>query len=102
VLTAANVHDSKIFEELVGGIEPIERAGRGRPRKRREKLHANEGYDFSRCRRALRERGGIEVRIAGRGKDTGERLGQHRWVVERRDVLLLLHGLASSSLLFPQ
>jgi transposase len=26
---------------------------------------------------------GIKSRIARRGKDTGERLGRHRWVVER-------------------
>ena len=31
---------------------------------------------------ALRERG-IKDRIARRGKDTSERLGRHRWVVER-------------------
>src|SRR3712207_1475426 len=33
VLTAANVHDSKVLEEAVDAIEPIERP-RGRPRKR--------------------------------------------------------------------
>ena len=80
-LTAANVHDSKVFEELVDGIEPIKRPGCGRPRKRPEKLHADKGYDFPRCRRALRERS-IKARIARRGKDTSERLVRHRWVVE--------------------
>jgi transposase len=84
VLTAANVHDSKVFEEIVDQIEPIRRpAGKpGRPRKRPAKLHADKGYDFPRCRKALRERG-IKARIARRGKDTSERLGRHRWVVER-------------------
>jgi transposase len=82
-LTAASVHDSKVFEELLDGIEPIKRPGRGRPRRRPEKLHADKGYDFPRCRKALRERG-IKARIARRGKDTSERLGRHRrWVVER-------------------
>ena len=82
-LTAANVHDSKAFDELLDGIEPIRLPGRGRPRKRPEKLHAdNKGYDFPRCREALRERG-IKARIARRGVDAGERLGRHRWVVER-------------------
>jgi transposase len=83
-LTAANVHDSKLFEELLDGIEPIKRpAGKpGRPRKRPEKLHADKGYDFPRCRKALRRRG-IKGRIARRGVDSSEKLGRHRWVVER-------------------
>ena len=59
------------------------RRSRGRPRKRPEKLHADKGYYFfPRCRKALRERG-IKARIARRGVDTSERLGRHRWVVER-------------------
>ena len=39
MLTAANVHDSMVFEELLDSIRPIEHP-RGRPRKRPEKLHA--------------------------------------------------------------
>ncbi len=42
----------------------------------------NKGYDFRRCREALRKRG-IKNRIARRGVDSGERLGRHRWVLER-------------------
>ena len=83
VLTAANVHDSKVLEESVDAIEPIKRPGRGRPRKRPKKLHADKGYDFGRCRKALRKRG-IKARIARRGvESSSERLGRHRWVVER-------------------
>jgi transposase len=84
VLSAANVHDSKVLEEAVDAIEPIRQPhGRpGRPRKRPEKLHADKAYDFSRCRRALRKRG-IKARISRRGIDSSERLGRHRWVVER-------------------
>jgi transposase len=82
VLTAANVHDSKVFEELVDVVGPIKRPGRGRPRRRPKKLHADKAYDFPHCRAVLRRRG-IKVRIARRGKDTSERLGRHRWVVER-------------------
>jgi transposase len=82
VLTAANVHDSKVLENLVDAVAPIKRPGRGRPRKRPEKLHADKAYDFARCRGVLRRRG-IKSRIARRGKDTSERLGKHRWVVER-------------------
>ena len=80
--TAANVHDSKVLEEAVDAIEPIRKPGRGRPRKRPKKLHADKGYDFPRCRKALRTRG-ITPRIARRGIESSERLGRHRWVVER-------------------
>ena len=80
--TAANVHDSKVLEEAVDAIAPIRRP-RGRPRERPKKLHADRGYDdFPRCRKALRKRG-IVPRIARRGIDSSERLGRHRWVVER-------------------
>jgi IS5 family transposase len=79
--SAANVHDSRMLEAALGALTPIRRP-RGRPRKRPEKLHADNGYDFRRCREALRKRG-IKNRIARRGVDSGERLGRHRWVVER-------------------
>jgi transposase len=82
--SAANVHDSKMLEETVDAIWPIHgpRGRPGRPRKRPAKLHADKGYDFPRCREALRKRG-IKVRIARRGIDSSERLGRYRWVVER-------------------
>ena len=79
--SAANVHDSKVLEEAVDAIEPIKKP-RGRPRKRPKKLHADKAYDFPRCRKALRKRG-ITPRIARRGIESGEKLGRHRWVVER-------------------
>jgi len=50
--------------------------------KRPEKLDADKGYDFPRCREALRRRG-IKGRIARRGVDSSEKLDRHRWVVER-------------------
>ena len=76
--TAANTHDSTLFEEMVDAIEPIRRP-RGRPRKRPQKLHADKAYDAKKCREALRRRG-IKAR---RGKESSEKLGQYRWVVER-------------------
>ena len=82
MLTAANVHDSQALEESVDAVGPIKHPGRGRPRKRPKKLHADKGYDFGRCRKALRKRG-IKARIARRGVEGSERLGRHRWVVER-------------------
>jgi len=39
MLTASNVHDSMVLEDLIDGIEPI-KGPRGRPRKRPEKRHA--------------------------------------------------------------
>jgi transposase len=58
-VSAANVHDSKLLEETVDAIPPLRLAHRrrGRPRKRPVKLHADKGYDYPRCRRALRARG---------------------------------------------
>ena len=79
--TAANVHDSMMLEEMVDAIEPIRRP-RGRPRKRPQKLHADKAYDAKKCREALRRRG-IKTRIARKGKESSEKLGRHRWVVER-------------------
>jgi transposase len=80
-LTAANVHDSMVFEDLIDGIEPIKRP-RGRPRKRPEKLHADKAYDDKKCARALRKRG-IKRRIARKGVESSKKLGRHRWIVER-------------------
>ena len=83
-LSAANHHDSKLFEALIEAIPPLRRPPRrpGPPRQRPAKLHADKGYDYPRCRRYLRRRG-IGCRIARRGVDSSEKLGRHRWVVER-------------------
>ncbi len=81
LLTGANRHDSVVFEEVLDAIPPIRQPNRRR-RKRPAKLHADKAYDSSPLRRALRARG-IKPRIARRGIDSSERLGRHRWVVER-------------------
>ena len=54
----------------------------GRRRKRPAKLHADKGYDYRHCRQALHRRR-IQVRIARQGVERADRLGRHRWVVER-------------------
>lgn len=51
-------------------------------RKRPDKLHADKAYDNCRCRSQCRARA-ITPRIARRTVDSSERLGRHRWVVER-------------------
>jgi IS5 family transposase len=81
-LTAANIHDSVVFEELIEAVEPIRRP-RGRPRVRPDKLHADKGYDYPRCRAYLSRRG-ITCRIARRGIESRDKLGRHRWVVVER------------------
>ncbi len=83
-ISGANVHDSKRLEATVDAIPPLRlpHHQRGRPRRRPVKLHADKGYDYPRCRRALRSRG-IIPRIARRGIESRERLGRYRWVVER-------------------
>jgi transposase len=84
LLSAANTHDSKLFEPLLDTVPGVRghRHRPGRPRRRPEKLHADKGYDYPRCRRYLHRRG-IKVRIARRGIEDKTKLGRHRWVVER-------------------
>lgn len=79
--SGANRHDSKMFERCVDAVPAIKGLP-GRPRQRPTKLHADKGYDYRRCRAHLKQRG-ITSRIARRGVESSERLGKHRWVVER-------------------
>jgi IS5 family transposase len=81
-VTAANVHDSRMLDVLLDAIPPVHTGRRGRPRRRPGKLHADKGYDYRRCRDACVRRG-IKHRIARKGVDGADRLGRHRWVVER-------------------
>ncbi len=69
LLSAANTHDSKLFQPLLDGAPAIKGPGPGRPRRRPDKLHADKGYDHSRCRAYLRRRG-ITARIARRGVES--------------------------------
>lgn len=80
-LSPANVHDSRMMIPVLDAIPPIQ-GPRGRPRQKPVKVHADKGYDYQRCRQALRERRIID-RIARRGTESKTRLGRHRWVVER-------------------
>jgi len=80
-LTGANRHDSMVFEDLVDAVPPI-RCPSGQRRKRPTKLHADKAYDIPRCRQFLHRRR-IGVRIARKGVESSQRLGRHRWVIER-------------------
>ena len=73
-----------LVDDALGPLDvvPGVRRGRGRPRRRPSKLHADKAYDHRRCRTECRERS-IAPRIARRGVERSDRLGRHRWVVER-------------------
>jgi transposase len=81
LLTGANRHDSVVFEALLDAVSPI-RCPSGQRRQRPAKLHADKAYAIPRCRQALTRRH-INVRIARKGIESGQRLGRHRGVVER-------------------
>ena len=80
-VSAANTHDSAALIPLVQAIPAI-RSRRGPRRRRPGKLHADKGYDYEHLRAWLRRRR-ITPRIARRGVETSQRLGRHRWVIER-------------------
>ena len=90
VISAANAHDSTMLATLLDTNPGVrDRRGHpGRPRRRPDKLHADKGYDYPRCRRYLQRRG-ITARIARRGIEDSSRLGRVRWVVERTMAWLL-------------
>nr|WP_223836240.1 IS5 family transposase [Streptomyces venezuelae] len=80
-ISGANLHDSQALEPPVRGIPPI-RSRRGRRRRKPGKLHADKGYDYAHLRRWLRGRGN-KHRIARKGAESSQRLGRHRWTIER-------------------
>lgn len=81
-ISGSNVHDSRMLEATLESVPYVHSGRAGRPRRRPHKVHADKGYDYKRCRQAIRRRGGI-ARIARRGVESSEKLGRHRWVVER-------------------
>ncbi|MGF1425623.1 IS5 family transposase [Kitasatospora sp. LaBMicrA B282] len=80
-ISAANTHDSQALKPLVLGI-PAVRSRRGPRRRRPAKLRADKAYHSVEHLAWLRERG-IVPRIARPGIDSSERLGRHRWKIER-------------------
>ena len=80
-VTAANTNDSVVLAALLDDV-PAARTPSGRRRCRPAKVHADKGYAARHCRAYLRRRG-ITARIARRGIESSQRLGRHRWRVER-------------------
>ncbi len=78
ILTGANTNDVTQLLPLVDAIPPI-RGVRGRPLQKPGVVYADRGYDSTRHRRALRERG-IKPVIAKRRTEHGSGLGKYRWV----------------------
>jgi hypothetical protein len=70
-----------MFEAVLDDIPPI-RMPTGRRRRRPGKVHGDKAYDHRRCRAYLCRRG-IRSRIARRMPESSERLGRHRWRIER-------------------
>ena len=56
VTTPGNVNDHKAVEEVLDSVHVL-RCGKGRPRKRPDRLLADKGYTYPVCRAALRRRG---------------------------------------------
>jgi IS5 family transposase len=56
-VTAANLHDSRMLAPMLDAVPPIRTGPAGPPPPRPEKLHADKGYDYRRCRDACVRRG---------------------------------------------
>ncbi|WP_369387237.1 IS5 family transposase [Streptomyces sp. CG1] len=80
-VSGANVHDSQAFKPLLLGLPAI-RSRRGPRRRRPVKVRADKAYFSAEHLAWLRARGLIP-RIARPGVESSERLGRHRWKIER-------------------
>jgi hypothetical protein len=80
-VSAASTHDIKLLKPLVRAI-PAVRSRRGPRRRRPGKLRADKAYQSADVLRWLRQRR-IVPRIARKGIDSSQRLGRHRWKIER-------------------
>lgn len=80
-VSGANTHDSLALKPLIRGI-PAVRSRRGPRRRRPLKLRADKAYFSAEHLAWLRERG-LVPRIARPGIESSERLGRHRWKIER-------------------
>ena len=80
-VSAANVHDSHALQPLVKAIPAI-RSRRGPRRRRPGRLRADKACHSAETLAWLPGRG-IAPRIARPGIEPAERLGRHRWKIER-------------------
>lgn len=93
VLTAGQVHDSTQLAPLLDGIVVAKPNGRGRARRRPERVIADRGYSYPRCRTELRRRGIAHViperrdQIAQRAHKPGRKPAFDRTIYARRNVV---------------
>lgn len=80
-ISSANTNDAEALRPLVKAVPAI-RSRRGPRRRKPGKLHADKAYDTAELRQWVQNRG-IGVRIARKGIESSQRLGRHRWVIER-------------------
>ncbi|MFF7774937.1 IS5 family transposase [Streptomyces tanashiensis] len=80
-VSAANVNAVQALRPLILGI-PAVRTRRGPRRRRPDKVRADKAYHSAGNLAWLRERH-ITPRIARPGVESSERLGRHRWKIER-------------------
>lgn len=80
-VSAANTNDAYALKPLVMAIPAI-KSRRGPRRRKPAKLHADKAYDQADLRAWVRDQG-IAVRIARKGIESSQKLGKHRWVIER-------------------
>lgn len=80
-VSAANTRDINALKPLICGI-PATRSRRGPRRRRPAKLRADKAYYSAEHLSWLCERN-IVPRIARPGIESSERLGRHRWKIER-------------------
>lgn len=74
ILTPGQRHDSTQLVPLLDAIR-VARVGRGRPRKRPDRVIGDKGYSYPSCRRELRRRG-IAVTIPERSDQRARRAGR--------------------------
>ncbi len=80
-VSRGNEHDSQGLKPVITALFARRETECGRPGKP-GKLHADKAYDQPELRRWVRGKR-IGVRIARKGVESSERLGRHRWVIER-------------------
>lgn len=92
VLTPGQCHDSTQLEPVLDAIR-VPRPGRGRPRKRPDRVIGDKGYGYARCRQALRRRGIPHViperddQRARRARKPGRKPAFDRATYRRRNVV---------------